>query len=573
MSYDPGFLLGPATSADNAVPLFDGTNSRKLKVGALSGMTNTGGTLSVDAATTAAAGKVQIATTAVIEAAASSTQALTPAQLAAAKLIVADILLGGQVSAKSAINARGPAQGLVFDGTAGASATLPSVLSGNQTLNIRVLIPSTNPAASSGLLQIGGNNAAANTLGVYITSAGALFVVHYGATGSDYISATYSALVATFGGKYADIVLIVTSGVMAARINGVTVTLSEGTGGTPPLWSADLATTELRVGRLTTNYYTGSMLSVRAYNRSLTAAEVLALAESGVPAASDYNSASNTALNTVDALNTYGSPFSTFATTPTSLTASHNTETTNVRIRFPLLSAIVSGKKYRVSGTLTVAGMTSGSVTFGNTSYSATGGTVMATIASGYTAPTAFSVEVTASAAATDLLFSVTTTGSVEAHSVTLTGLSVTPLGLLLAPDAAAPGNGYQWHDQSGNGAHIILPASGVTWALPTKQGNYVAGTTNTAAPQLLCAASTLLPALCRITSITMRSRSGTPTITLGTASGGAQLVASVALSTTWQNMTVALAGGIVTTADDVWVGSDSTDTVETRINYEMLSF
>jgi hypothetical protein len=41
-------------------------------------------------------------------------------------------------------------------------------------------------------------------------------------------------------------------------------------------------------------------------------------------------------------------------------------------------------------------------------------------------------------------------------------------LGLLLAPDAGQAGGGLTWYDTSGNGADITLPASGVSWNVPT---------------------------------------------------------------------------------------------------------
>ena len=146
-------------------------------------------------------------------------------------------------------------------------------------------------------------------------------------------------------------------------------------------------------------------------------------------------------------------------------------------------------------------------------------------------------------------------------------------IGLLLAPDAAQAGGGYVWNDQSGNLAQIVLPSSGVQWNLPSVAGQRIRGTTSTNGNQQLLGASVLLPAECQITHVRARARSGTPTITIGTASGGAQIVASVALSTTWLNCTIALTGGIVSSADDIWVGSNSTDVVETDIAFQPLDF
>lgn len=150
---------------------------------------------------------------------------------------------------------------------------------------------------------------------------------------------------------------------------------------------------------------------------------------------------------------------------------------------------------------------------------------------------------------------------------------TATAIGLLLAPAGLAPGNGYVWHDHSGVGAHLVLPASGVDWAVPGLGANRIRGTTSTNGNQRLLAATTLLPANVQITRVRARSRTGTPSITVGTSSGGAEIVASVALSTTWKDLTIALTGGIVSTADDVWIGSNSTDVVEIDLAYEPLGF
>lgn len=45
---------------------------------------------------------------------------------------------------------------------------------------------------------------------------------------------------------------------------------------------------------------------------------------------------------------------------------------------------------------------------------------------------------------------------------------AISTTGLLLAPDAAQAGGGLVWYDTSGNAANITLPASGVSWNVPT---------------------------------------------------------------------------------------------------------
>jgi hypothetical protein len=51
-----------------------------------------------------------------------------------------------------------------------------------------------------------------------------------------------------------------------------------------------------------------------------------------------------------------------------------------------------------------------------------------------------------------------------------VSNFSITRLGLLLAPDAGQAGGGLTWYDTSGNAANITLPASGVSWNVPSSR-------------------------------------------------------------------------------------------------------
>lgn len=54
-----------------------------------------------------------------------------------------------------------------------------------------------------------------------------------------------------------------------------------------------------------------------------------------------------------------------------------------------------------------------------------------------------------------------------SAASADITDVKWVPAGAVLYPEPDAPGTGLVWRDVSGNGNHITLPASGVTWAKP----------------------------------------------------------------------------------------------------------
>ena len=81
-----------------------------------------------------------------------------------------------------------------------------------------------------------------------------------------------------------------------------------------------------------------------------------------------------------------------------------------------------------------------------------------------------------------------------------ITDITLVPLGLLLAPDAYQAGGGTSWYDTSGNSATITLPASGVTWNVPSSQqtasgwtfgGNLTVGTAATSASSQVSVEST----------------------------------------------------------------------------------
>lgn len=159
--------------------------------------------------------------------------------------------------------------------------------------------------------------------------------------------------------------------------------------------------------------------------------------------------------------------------------------------------------------------------------------------------------------------------------------ITVTPLGLLCAPEASAPGNGYQWKDMSGNKADITLPVSGVSWALPDNRPNSVRGTLTWSgsheAKALLGRSGRILPDGVRITSITVKSSAATSGSGLSIQSDAATnyWATPTAITTTKTAITPANVFPS-STADDrhaVAVDPDTsnfTGTVEVTMGYEI---
>jgi hypothetical protein len=454
-------------------------------------------------------------------------------------------------AAAPVVNGRAPRQGLVFDGTAGATVTgVPAF----GTSDFTVVGFGFKASLTRNEQIVGGAN---GSFGLIARTDGTLITDKEGTSANTASTGTFSA------GKFTQFVYVRSGNTGTYYINGV----SAGTTSDSQNYSASV--TDIGNSTANANSQWNGFISVFIYNRALSAAEVVALYESGVPASSDYNTASVAELTAPTAFINF--QYDTFTgATASGFTAAETGGQAcqaNTGNGFGLLSAV--GTRYRVTFNATLT----------------SGATPLARI--GRVADGVASAQVTVVNGANDITFTIANalyatsgTGSGQMRfdtsgntSYSISDLKIYPLGLLLAPDASQVGNGYVWNDVSGNLAQIALPSSGVLWNVPSIAGNRIRGTTNTNGNQQLLGSSQLLPAESQILYVRARSRSGTPSITVGTSSGGSQIVASVALSTTWKNLTIALTGGIVSSADDIWIGSNSTDVVETDISWQPLDF
>jgi hypothetical protein len=385
----------------------------------------------------------------------------------------------GALAAANAVNPRAPAQGLVFDGsqTAGGLATLGSSIGTSAFSRVDVIdCPSSNPSAIRGIGTFSSSTSAATTVNGwewYINTSGELVCTIYGAALTDYYRATVAGFVTAYAGKRVALACVrSTSGDLVLYANGVALTVTTSTGGTNPTAQGSITSTYAHVGITgASNQYpfSGYVRQIGTENRALTAAEVLALYESGAPAAGDYNNASNTAIT--------GRGVYTGAEVQGGATAdafrvikngtSYAVSTWNSASRTP--ATIAKDSRWLVTGTLTLNnGKTQKPSVYLDNLVSSP--ITAITVASG----SAFAVEVVSPGSVTSSGLAFVANGD---HDYSISGLAVYPLGLLLAPEANAPGNGYQWKDMSGNKANITLPTTGVAWALPDRRPNSVRGT------------------------------------------------------------------------------------------------
>jgi hypothetical protein len=135
-------------------------------------------------------------------------------------------------------------------------------------------------------------------------------------------------------------------------------------------------------------------------------------------------------------------------------------------------------------------------------------------------------------------------------------------------------GIGYQAHDRSTNELHATISASGVSHKVAQRRGQLRFSTSTSGNQQALAQVS--IPGNSRLTSYVARAQSNTPSITVGTASGGSQIIASVALSTAYKEdftFVTRLPSTAVDTTSSIWIGSSSSDVIEHCLSYEAINY
>jgi hypothetical protein len=433
-----GDVDGPASATDNAVARFDGTTGKLIQNSVVTIADSTGAIAGASSLTSPAATDLTLGTgtfgTALTVA--SATGAVT------ATTTLAD--QGGTIAAQR--NGLAPAQGLVFDGTTPASQTGSNTAFGtaNFTLSARVRVNTIGARQAI----FGGSSSAA----LIITAAGGLRLEKAGVAGA--CDSTGLTLIAN---TWFDIALTCTSQVYKFYVNGVAT--SDG-GSTAQNFTSSI----IYVGSnfdTATDLLSGIIRPVGIYNRALSAAEVLALYQSSAPAGADYP----TTVAGTDYVVNGNFSSSTGWNVGTAWTIAAGVATTNgTGDGGGSTELYQNGKSFkagqRVRVTYTLAGVSSGSfriIFYGGTSNVYT---------TARTANGTYTEEVTLTGGATT--YQTTNNGSPLNNGATLDNISVVSLGLLLAPDSAQAGAGLAWYDTSGNAANITLPATGVSWSLPT---------------------------------------------------------------------------------------------------------
>ena len=467
-----------------------------------------------------------------VNAAASDTSGNSTTALAAA-IAAAD---AADIAATAALVER---EGLRFDGTAGAvigGGGIPAVGTGDFTVifSIGPFTPATLPILwptqvnAFGIVLLSDSTAQVSKAGVANLASSAALT----ATGFNVVAYTRAGTVGTY---YAN-----------GQSIGVITDSNSYTGPTD------------QFGILSSTFLNARVCGLRHFNYALTQSEIAALTRRGLVTLPEQRGGSMVALNTSAFVNgcNGSSPLTSFTGASSTGFTAVNSSGGFQGATSPNVITVKVGQKYRVNCTVTYTSGELPSVVLTN-----------ATTWAGYSNTVALtagvnSMVLTANVNGTALLGFLTNTSA----SYAISAVSVIPLGTLFEQDSGQRNAGYMVGDTSGNKLDLILPASGVSIIDPAMRGT-IRFTTTTSGNQQIGGTQVIIPTNARITSWVINS-SGTPNVTLGNVSAGAQYRASAAVVSGDNEITLLTR---FTTTGNLWVNSSTTATLKHTIQWEYI--
>jgi hypothetical protein len=475
-------------------------------------------------------------------------------------------------------NALAPRGGVMFDGTANARvlAALPGQQIGlNPFSLVYVLsVPASNPTAEQFVSTLGYTNGNAPYDDVFVTinTVGALRVNHRFSSADNVL--TLASFVSSYAGK---VVIVAYSESPTARSLWVNGVLAASAGGL----TGNVGTGGLVLNSPTTgNPFTGTIHSATLYNLALSAADVLEIYELGgaVPERFKFGSQSADRVTTGRALSfgatdaavglsTIGSGGSGIAQTGVAGARTGGSGAFYLRLVANgtgsfftsaelAAGAVAIGRALRVTGWGRRASA-GGTLTINNVTVPAT---------ADWTYFSGEGVQGTAHNGALAGVIAFNGTLNDEFH---VDDVRIIPLGAVVHLPLN-DGAGLQLRDDSTNRLHALMTTTGVSHILPKLGGAFpLRFTTSTSGNQQALGAA-CVPLNVQVLRIRARTQSGTSTVSLGNASGGAQLVSAAALTTAWSVLTI-VGGSHITSTQNLWVNSNNANVIEWDIELEEL--
>lgn len=384
-------------------------------------------------------------------------------------------------------NALAPRGGVVFDGTAHnrlwVTLTNQNIATDDFSFVETIKVPSSLPAATYGCVfalasASSGNLNIANAINAMWGSASGnnLRIELYAASGSDRRNADIS--MTPYLGKIIQLIVIRSGVNLFIYINGVQVSYTESTSGTPPAnWQGSITSTYLVVGaraNAADNSLSATVYSTTLYNVALSAADAQEIYEFGGAVPERYKTGSQALINTAPFVNN-GSPtfdFDTFTgATATGFSATMGGVSTNAYAFFNGLASnrvVKLGNLFRLRYDLT---LNSGTAPYF--------GADNCFASTQLTAGVGRELQIACALSAAGAQLAIKTIGT-QATDFTLANVAMVQLGAVLHLPLS-DGIGYQLHDELSNKLDAIMTTTGVSHRIPRRRG-YVRGTLTWAA-------------------------------------------------------------------------------------------
>jgi hypothetical protein len=480
--------------------------------------------------------------------------------------------------------------GVTFDGqTSGtrisSALTGQAIAAGDFSVWTRFRCPASIPASGNGslpgiwaLTDTATATYRPNAVLLYLDNANQLRLFRYGANqATDNRIATISSFVTTYAGQVVDVVVTRTGNTLKIYVNGTDTAFSEATAGTPPTWGAAVADGFFNLGmQSSSNIFGDRIYRAVLFNRALSQSDVNDLIVNGVADADQWGT--QTQVINASTLNggfeTAGgggadvfasvSEFTSGTGALSRDTVTFNSGAASCRIQpgasgsaavYWTAGTLPIGKRFRLtftakaaSGTpaLNVADVNS-SVTFANQALT--------------TSWAPYSLEAVNTGTGTSPKLTVSAANA----DVNLDLVVLERIGALVDLNLGE-GAGLCFTDRSSNLLHGI-GVGGVAHVVPGREGCVRVRTTAGGGIQL-GGSVPVIPLNARIRCITADAVSGTPTVTMGSGSGGTQHVASVALAAGLNDLTVV---NRFNTTGNLWVNVSVTATVDWTVIYDLV--
>jgi hypothetical protein len=463
---------------------------------------------------------------------------------------------------------------VTFDG-ATASTRIASgcqaIGTGDFSLWSRFRVPATSGAQNFAVIGLSSANntiSVANGFRTLVDNLGAFLVQLYGATTSDSRTATISGFVTAYVGQVVDVVVTRSGSTLKIYINGTDTAYTETTAGTPPAWSATIASDFTIVGAAGTSSVTvffGRIYRSVVFNRALNAGDVTELITLGVNPADQWGS--QTAAYTSD-----------FSAGTDSWTATNGTAAGNIdgiggqdnNLRYTISSGantadglsrsstVIPSKRYRLNFSYYIP---SGQTQI-NTLRAFVG---LASVVTGLNVTNAWT-DVSAEGVVTgdtSLRVNQNFVGTGNGTDVFyIRAVTATRIGAIVDLDFTV-GTGYQATDRSTNALHGTL-FNGVSWTMPETSARLYATTAFLGNSQLLGSLS--IPTNAMIEDIFVFVI-GISTIEIGDVSGG-NTIAGSQVAGAYTRLTLA---GIRSSTGNLWVNSSNSNSMTFNIIYSIL--